>query len=104
MFSLGVEILTQLAGEGGWQGVGSVRGDFLHDLVVGLPPEIFHVLLGVLHQPEEVGGQIPGCLEISGGDVGVRWEVLGVVTTSIHHWYAPALKPVTIFTPNFHKS
>ena len=92
MLSLGVEVLTQLAGEGGWQGVGSVRVDLLHYLVVRLPPEIFHVLLGVLHQPNQVGRELTGCLEVTGGDVGVRREVVGVVTTSIHHWHSPALK------------
>ena len=91
MFCLRVEILTQPAGEGGRQGVGSLGVDLLHYLIVRLPPEIFQILLGVLHQPEQVGGEIPGGREITGGYVGVRWEPLGVVTTSIHHGYCPAL-------------
>ena len=92
MFGLGVEILTQLAGEGGRQGVGSLGVDLLHYLIVRFPPEIFQIFRWVLHQPEQVGGQIPGCLEITGGYVGVSWEALGVVATSIHHRYCPALQ------------
>ena len=90
--SLGVEILAQPAGEGGREGVRSVRADLLDHLVVRLPGEIFQILLGVLHQPGQVGGQVPGCLELTGGYEGVRREVAGVVSPTVHHWYSPALQ------------
>ena len=92
MSSLGVEVLAQPAGEGGWQGVGPLWADLLQDLIVRLPPEIFQILLGLLHQPEQVGGQLSGCLEVTGGYVGVRRKMLGVVTTPVHHWHSPALQ------------
>ena len=92
MSSLGVEVLAQPTGEGGRQGVRPVWADLLHYLIVRLPPEIFQILLGLLHQPHQVGGQLSGCLEVTGRDVGVRRKVLGVVTTSVHHWHCPALQ------------
>ena len=88
---LSVEILTQPAGEGGGQGVRTLRADLLHYLVVRLPPEVLEVLLLVLREPGEVPGEVGGGGEGAGVYVGVRREMLGVVTTSVHHRHCPRL-------------
>ena len=92
MLSLSVEVLAEVAGEGGGQGTRLLRVDLLDNLVVRLPPEVLQVHLGVLHQPEQVGGEVAGGGEVPGLDVGVRGQVGGVVTTSVHHRHRPRLR------------
>ena len=66
MSLLSVEILTQVAGEGGWERVRPVRTDLLDYLVLRLPHEILEILSRVLHQPEEVGGEVSSSQEVPG--------------------------------------